>query len=152
MDIGKIKNDDIEIQLEFLCIETVNLWRNKLGILAKEYNLSRLERRIIVFIGRYPSIRQAELATIMDVEPQSLTRALDAMEVKKWITKQDDAKDKRAKSLNLTEEGLKKLADAKKISESIRPRILKGLSSEDKENFARILTSMKENLKEIEGS
>lgn len=148
-EVINLENPDIETKIEFLCIDTVNLWRNRLGNLAKEYHLSRLERRIIVFIGRHPNIRQADLATIMDVEPQSLTRALDSMEKKLWLFKKDDEKDKRAKCLTLTEEGQKKLADALKISETIRPKILKSLTTEEKTIFIKILASVKQNLKEI---
>ena len=149
MGVFNLGNPDLETQIEFLCIDTLNLWRNKLGILAKEYVLSRLERRIILLIGRHPSIRQADLASIMDVEPQSLTRALESMEKKLWIFKGDDVKDKRAKCLTLTEEGQKKLGDVLKISENIRPKILKNISPEEKNNFLKILTSIHENLKEI---
>jgi len=146
-DTPHLENPDIETQVEFLCMDTLNLWRNKLGDLAKEFKLSRLERRIIVFIGRHPSISQADLALIMDVEPQSLTRALEAMEQKHWLFKSEDAKDKRAKCLNLTEEGQKKLTDALQISERIRPKILKNISLEDKNTFVKILSVVKENLK-----
>src|SRR6185312_14959702 len=120
-------NHDVETQIEYMCIDAMNLWRNKLGLLAKEYKLSRLERRIIIFIGRNPGIRQADLASIMDVEPQSLTRALDGMEKKLWLFKADDANDKRAKCLNLTSEGLKKLEEALFISSQIRPKVLKNI-------------------------
>ncbi len=80
--IPKFKTDNLstDIILEFYFIDTINLWRNKLDELAKEYDLSRLERRILVYIGRNPGIRQADLALIMDVEPQSLTRSLENME------------------------------------------------------------------------
>lgn len=144
-----LENLDIETQIEFLCIDAINLWRNKLGNLAKEYNLSRLERRIILFIGRHPSIRQAELAEIMDVEPQSLTRVLESIEKKLWLTKNDDVNDKRAKCLNLTEEGRKKLEDVLKMSEKIRPKILENVSQEEKDSLVKALTKMKENLKSL---
>ena len=83
--IPKFKTDNLSIDamLEFYLIDTINLWRNKLDELGKEYDLSRLERRILVYIGRNPGIRQADLALIMDVEPQSLTRSLENMEQKK---------------------------------------------------------------------
>jgi MarR family transcriptional regulator for hemolysin len=144
-----LENPDIDMLIEFLCIDTVNMWRNKLGNLAKDFGLSRLERRIILFIGRHPSIRQAELAERMDVEPQSLTRSLEAMEQKGWIHKGEDLKDKRAKSLNLTDVGQKKLADTLAISEKIRPTILHGISEEDRINLSKMLSIMKENLKKV---
>ncbi len=144
-----LENPDVDTQIEFLCIDSVNLWRNKLGNLAKEYSLTRLERRILVFIGRHSSIRQADLANLMDLEPQSLTRVLESMEKKNWLIKQDDLKDKRAKSLSLTELGHNKLQHALEISETIRPKILKDISQEEKLILVKILNSMKENLKTI---
>ena len=144
-----LENPDVDTQIEFLCIDSVNLWRNKLGNLAKEYSLTRLERRILVFIGRHSSIRQADIANLMDLEPQSLTRVLESMEKKNWLIKQDDLKDKRAKSLSLTELGHNKLQHALEISETIRPKILKDISQEEKLILVKILNSMKENLKTI---
>lgn len=140
---------DLDSQIEFLCVDAINLWRNKLGNMSKEYQFSRLERRLLIFIGRNPSIRQAELAHIMDLEPQSLTRALEIMERKTWLFKAEDAKDKRAKCLNLTELGRQKLKDALKISEKLRPLVLKNMSAEEKAALAKNLNLIKENLKNI---
>jgi MarR family transcriptional regulator for hemolysin len=144
-----LSNPNIETKIEFSFIDIINLWRNKLGNLAKHHKMSRLERRIVVFIGRYPSLRQSDLATYMDVEPQSLTRALDAMEKKGWIVKTDNLKDKRAKCINFTAEGKTKLEAAVKIGDEIRERILKNVSLEEKQFLDKILTSIQENLKGI---
>lgn len=149
--IPKFKTDNLSIDviLEFYFIDTINLWRNKLDDLAKEYELSRLERRILVYIGRNPGIRQADLALIMDVEPQSLTRSLENMEQKKWLQKQDDNKDKRAKSLHLTEQGESKLQDAFKISERIRPKVLKDIAEDEKMLLTRVLKQLRKNLENM---
>jgi MarR family transcriptional regulator, transcriptional regulator for hemolysin len=146
--IQKFRTDNLSIDamLEFYFIDTINLWRNKLDEMGKEYDLSRLERRILVYIGRNPGIRQADLALIMDVEPQSLTRSLENMEQKKWLQKQDDNKDKRAKSLHLTETGESKLEDAFKVSERIRPKVLKDLPENDKVLLTKILKQLRKNL------
>jgi MarR family transcriptional regulator for hemolysin len=85
----------------------------------------------------------------MDVEPQSLTRSLENMEQKKWLQKQDDNKDKRAKSLHLTDTGENKLTDAFKVSEKIRPKVLKDLPENDKELLTKILKQLRKNLEII---
>ncbi len=145
----KTDNLSIDAILEFCFIDTINLWRNKLDELGKEYDLSRLERRILVYIGRNPGIRQADLALIMDVEPQSLTRSLENMEQKKWLQKQDDNKDKRAKSLHLTDIGESKLEDAFKVSERIRPKVLKDIPENDKLVLTKVLKQLRKNLEII---
>jgi DNA-binding MarR family transcriptional regulator len=146
--IPKFKTDNLNIDaiLEFYFIDTTTLWRNKLDEMAKEFDLSRLERRILAYIGRNPGIRQADLALIMDVEPQSLTRSLENMEQKKWLQKQDDNKDKRAKCLHLTDLGKNKLTDAFKISEHIRPKVLNGISEENKVLLTQVLKQLRKNL------
>ncbi len=146
--IPKFKTDNLNIDaiLEFYFIDTTTLWRNKLDEMAKEFDLSRLERRILAYIGRNPGIRQADLALIMDVEPQSLTRSLENMDQKKWLQKQDDNKDKRAKCLHLTELGNSKLTDAFKISEHIRPKVLNGISEENKVLLTQVLKQLRKNL------
>jgi MarR family transcriptional regulator for hemolysin len=53
--IPKFKTENLSIDaiLEFYFIDTINLWRNKLDELGKEYDLSRLERRILVYIDLF---------------------------------------------------------------------------------------------------
>jgi MarR family transcriptional regulator for hemolysin len=140
---------DIETQIEFIFIDAINLWRNKLGDLAKKEKISSLERRVIVWIARAPGMRQSELAELMDVEPQSLTRCLEGMEEKGWILKTDNATDKRAKSLNFTAEGEKIMDSVMQISDDIRPVILHDLSLEEKHFLVKILKAIKVNLKAI---
>ncbi len=149
--LQKISSENISTEafLEFYFIDTINLWRNKLGEIAKDYELSRLERRILVYIGRYPGIRQADLAFVMDVEPQSLTRSLENMENKKWLDKHDDNLDKRAKSLKLTYLGEKKLNDALQVSEIIRPKVLKDITEQEKALLANVLKTIRKNLEGI---
>ncbi|KAB8033212.1 MarR family winged helix-turn-helix transcriptional regulator [Fluviispira multicolorata] len=149
--LQKISSENLSTEafLEFYFIDTINLWRNKLGELAKDFELSRLERRILVYIGRYPGIRQADLAFVMDVEPQSLTRSLENMENKKWLDKHDDCNDKRAKSLQLTFLGEKKLGDALLVSEQIRPKVLKDVSEQEKTILAKVLKTIRKNLEGI---
>lgn len=146
--VSKLKSDNLNIDaiLEFYFIDTINLWRNKLDELGKEYDLSRLERRILIYIARNPGIRQAELALRMNIEPQSLTRSLDNMEQKNWLQKLDNSQDKRAKHLNITEFGHVKLIDAFKISERIRPKVLKDITENDKMFLYKILIQLRKNL------
>lgn len=143
------KSINTETLFEYNFIDTVNLWRNKIRVLAKEHDLGRLERRLLVYIGRNPGIRQADLAFIMDVEPQSLTRSLDKMEQKKWIKKQEDDKDKRAKSLHLTTLGEKKLDDAIKINEKIRPKALKDIPENEIQLLNKVMKDIRKNLEKI---
>ena len=144
-----LSKPDIETQVEFIFIDAINLWRNKLGELAKKEKISRLERRIIVWIARMPGMRQSELAEVMDVEPQSLTRCLEGMEEKGWILKTDNDTDKRAKSLNFTVDGEKIMDSVMQMSDEIRPIILQNLSLEEKHFLVKILNEIKNNLKTI---
>ena len=150
--ISSIEREEIEAQIEFLCIDAMSLWRDKLGHLAREYHLSRLERRILMFVGRNSFIHQAYLASLMDIEPQSLTRAIDGMEKKSWILKEKDTKDKRIKYLNLTQKGEKIFENVLKISEKIRPRILENISLDQKNSLILILNLMTKNLKDMKGT
>ena len=146
---SSLENPSVEMQIEFLCIDNVNFWRNILGDLAKKYDISHLERRIILFIGRFPSICQADLAEYLNVEPQSLTRTLEAMEAKHWVTKSQSTSDKRSKYLNLGPEGQKKLAEVLKIGDEIRGKVLQNISDDEKKTLIKVLTEMKNNLGKI---
>ena len=96
-----------------------------------------------------PGMRQSELAEVMDVEPQSLTRCLEGMEEKGWILKTDNDTDKRAKSLNFTVDGEKIMDSVMQMSDEIRPIILQNLSLEEKHFLVKILNEIKNNLKTI---
>lgn len=148
-ELSSLENPNLETQVEFLCLDTVNFWRNILGDLAKKYDISHLERRIILSVGRFPSICQADLAAYLNVEPQSLTRTLESMEQKHWLKKSQSTTDKRSKYLNLDEEGKLKLIDVLKIGDEIRVKVLKNVSEDEKNIMVKVLTEIKNNLKRI---
>ena len=73
--------------------------------ILKSHDFGRAHHRSLYFIGRHPGITLSELINILAVSKQSLNRTLRILLKSGFIKQQDDATDKRKKSLFLTNKG-----------------------------------------------
>lgn len=74
---------------------------------AADYGLSEATGLPVLLMGRFGAVgvRPGVLADALGVEPSSLVRVIDQLIDNRLVVRQDDAHDRRAKILNLTEEG-----------------------------------------------
>jgi DNA-binding MarR family transcriptional regulator len=79
----------------------------RLASKAMEANLrvTGPQRLVIRFAGRFPGISAGDLATLMHLDPSSLTSILRRLEVAGFIERRADAKDRRRALVSLTAEG-----------------------------------------------
>lgn len=106
--------------------------------------------RIMHAIYANPDLTQSQLAELLDIRPQSLTRALAELEEEGYIERSRDKADRRVMLLNITEKGIerhKKMHEARKQ----RAELVFGcLSEEEKEELIRLLNRVTDNFNTIE--
>ncbi len=68
-----------EQDIEFLICDISVLWRRAFSLHTKEMGISTIERRIILNVDRRPGATQVEIANLIDIEPQNLTKPLDRL-------------------------------------------------------------------------
>jgi len=132
--------------VEYLICQTSYLWRRLLGIKIKELDLTLIEKRTLFAVKRYVGLPQAQIAQLLELEPQNLIRVLDSLEKKNYIVRKANPEDRRTKALCVTEEGEALIEKIKAISEKIKPQILAGLSPKELEATLKYLAQIRSNI------
>lgn len=69
-----------------------------LGVTARQ-------RIIIRILGKYPGISAGQLASLLRVNPGTLSAAIARLEARRWVTRRRDIQDQRRVTLTLTPKG-----------------------------------------------
>lgn len=107
---------------------------------------------ILKLLSLYGSLTQQETAEILYKDKSNLSRMIDALEEKGYISRLVDVKNKRiVKVLNITEKGLIYAEKATLIAEKLHNSAMQGITDEEKETIKRVMKKIRDNLdKEIE--
>lgn len=87
-------------------------------------------------------VRQKELAASIGIEGPSLVRLIDTLVAKGLIQRTEDATDRRAKQLCLTEEGQLVVARIREIATPIENRLLSTFSDSDISEFGKFVLAL----------
>lgn len=103
--------------------------------------------KFLSYLHRFGACSQRELANYFELDPAGVSRALDALERKGFVTFEQDASDRRAKVVRLTPEGARVAQswDAACCEEA--QAMLEGFSAKERAVFANYLTRAHANLR-----
>ena len=104
----------------------------------------RGQGRILSLLKIKPEISQKELASILDIRPQSLAELLAKLEKSGYITRHPSEADRRVMEIRLTEEG--KLAVREPEEDAQTDDLFDCLDSAEREGFAGYLDRLIEHL------
>ncbi len=133
-------------EVEFLVCEVANLWRKALNNELKALNLTPCERRVLFTIATKPGSTQVEVANLTDIEPQNLTRILDALAEHDYIEKKPGQHDRRVKRLHAKPEGHKIAQRVLEASDGLRPTLLANTNDNEIADMAEALDKIRQNL------
>jgi len=100
--------------------------------------LSRLERQ--------PGMSQNELATICEVEPITVARLVDRLELRGLVERRSDPSDRRIRRLHLLPAAKPILETITQAREAMSERIIAGLDEKTRETLIDALLVIKENI------
>ncbi|MDD4798478.1 MAG: MarR family transcriptional regulator [Clostridia bacterium] len=106
------------------------------------YNVTRIQWTAMYYVENNQCLTQKCLADKMSLKEPTVARLLDRMEADGLIEREFCTKDKRAKTLKLTEKGKylnKKLTD---IAETFKDDAIKGIKKEDLITFKKVVEQM----------
>lgn len=89
-----------------------------------------------------PGVDQATLAGLVAYDRATLGKVIDRLEARALVTRATSAKDRRAKTLTLTQAGLDLLEVADPHVRNLQPDILSGLNGEERAVFLAMLTKI----------
>ncbi|HEY0465130.1 MAG TPA: MarR family transcriptional regulator [Polyangiaceae bacterium] len=115
------------------------------GRMEKQFGVTAQQRLIIRCVGAYPGMTAGRLASVLNVDPGTVSAALRRLEQKKLIARRRDPVDCRRVALGLTARGRSLDAPALGTVEAAVTELLASTSSSDQ----RALTAVLERLTEL---
>jgi MarR family transcriptional regulator, transcriptional regulator for hemolysin len=134
--------------LGFLLRDTSRLMRRRFVQLSREVGLpvNRSEASVLVLVDREPGLSQAQIAEQLDMEAISLVRLIDSLQEAGLIERRPHARDRRIRTLWLTEAARPILAQVNAVAAEARAQALVGLSPADQERLLDLLVQVRGNL------
>jgi MarR family transcriptional regulator for hemolysin len=132
--------------LGFLLHDAQRLLRKRFEARGARYGLSAAQWRLLVMLVKEEGAPQARLAEILEIEPISVSRLVDRMEAGGWVTRKQDANDRRIRIVFPTEKSRDAFADVKSIAGEVYEEALAGLSAGERRTLMKGLARIIDNL------
>ena len=145
-----MKKEDLSRNFGFLISDVARLMRKNFDNRVKEIGLTRSQWWLLNHLFRADGITQAELAETLEIERSSTGKLLDSLELKGWIKRVVDKKDRRSKRVFLTKEVEPIIKKMRGIAKKVREVSLGKLSSQQ-DDFVDMLIEIKNNLTKDNG-
>ena len=106
--------------------------------------LTRSQWWLLTYLYFKDGINQKDLASLMDMEKAPLSRLLDRMEIKGWILRKNETKDRRIKNIYLSESVKPLIGSMRKKAAEYREDSLSVLSDEELNSLRNLLQTLKD--------
>jgi DNA-binding MarR family transcriptional regulator len=110
------------------------------------YGLNRTAWRTLAFIAAREPLAQRDLGGSIIVDPAAVTRSIEVLAKKEFITRETDPNDRRRIILRLTASGRKVHAEIGGMIEQYDAQLVSGLTAQEKTALARILDKLEEQI------
>jgi MarR family transcriptional regulator, transcriptional regulator for hemolysin len=134
-------------ELGFALNDAARLLRTYSDQRARELNTTRAQWAVLVRLQRCEGVKQSELADALDLAPITLGRLIDKLTSAGLVERRDDATDRRAHRLYLTEKAAPTLRRLGALAEDVMERALSGLDHKAIRELHAGLSAIKTNLK-----
>ena len=128
---------------------TTRQWRRAVDQHLQPFGLTEATWRPLLHIARTPeALRQKELAAALSLDSSAVVRLLDSLQAAGLIERKEDAADRRAKAIVLTEAGQAMVTRVEESARQVRYMALSGVSDEDVATTMRVLRQINKTLAE----
>jgi DNA-binding MarR family transcriptional regulator len=131
--------------LGFVLKDVTKLYVQRFEQKAGELGLTLPQCKALVYLARSEGISQVELASAAELEPMTLVRILDRMELDGWLERRPDPSDRRARRLYLKPKSKSLLETIDQISSDTRDEALAGFSRQQAESLLSGLERVRSN-------
>jgi MarR family transcriptional regulator for hemolysin len=127
--------------------EVSRAWRHEMNRALRPLGLNLSMRLVLVQLQRNPNgLMQAELARSLGIDGPTLVRLLDKLERKGWIARIAAADDRRRKYAVLTPKAAGQVRIIEQLSDTLREKMMAGLSVEQLDQCAQVMARIRNNL------
>jgi MarR family transcriptional regulator, transcriptional regulator for hemolysin len=132
--------------LGFLLHEVARLLRRRFEQNARGSGLTRSQWQVLAYLALNEGINQSGLADLLEIEPITLGRIVDKLQILGLIERRPDPSDRRVWLLHLTPAAHPKLTQLRRLGEVTRGEALAGVPEADMERLLTTLQALKANL------
>jgi MarR family transcriptional regulator for hemolysin len=136
-----------EREIGFALHDVARMLRTLADQRARELHTTRAQWAVLVKLQRCQGVKQAELAEQLDLAPITLARLVDKLTAAGLVERRDDAQDRRANRLYLTEKAGPTLEKLGKLGENVMGLALSGLEQQTLASLRQGLERIRQNLK-----
>jgi MarR family transcriptional regulator, transcriptional regulator for hemolysin len=134
-------------ELGFALSDAARLLRTYSDHRARELGTTRAQWAVLSRLRRCEGVKQSELAEALDLAPITLGRLVDKLTAAGLVERRDDAADRRANRLYLTEKAAPTLVSLGALAQDVMGRALNGLDERTVRTLTDGLKAIKANLK-----
>jgi MarR family transcriptional regulator for hemolysin len=136
-----------EREIGFALHDVARMLRTYADQRARDLNMTRAQWSVLVKLQRCEGVKQSELAEQLDLAPITLARLIDKLTAGGLVERRDDAFDRRANRLFLTEKALPTLIRLGALGEELMGRALAGVEPQALATLRQSLERIRQNLK-----
>ena len=130
----------------FLLNDAARLMRKDFERRTRPLGLTRAQWQRLFHLGRFEGCNHATLADLLDVEPITIARTIDRLELSGLVERRPDPGDRRARLLFLGERAHPLLEQLRALGAETREIALAGIDEDERTLLMTLLTKMRANL------
>lgn len=138
--------EPIKPSLGYMLSDASRLLRRRFDQESRDLAMTTAQLQIVARLARNEGISQATLAGLLEIEPMTLSRHVDRMEVAGLVVRRPDPADRRARRLYTTELARALLSPMRERAELVYEEALAGITPAERETLFAALQIMTENL------
>ena len=108
--------------------------------IAEKYNLTVMQMYTLCLLEADSSLPMNSLTSMLSCDASNVTGIVDRLFLQKYIKREENPNDRRAKMITLTPKGAKLCEKITEALASYQPASLKGLTDEQKKQLLTLLT------------
>lgn len=137
--------------IDYLIFNISKLYTENTNINLKKYNVTFSDMSFLFKLHENGKMNQKELAESKNLNTATITRALNRLEKKGFVKRENDSNDKRKKNIFLTQKGKEIVSDILIEHETFKKEIFKDFSSEEFLELVKYLNKLSESLENYRG-
>lgn len=130
----------------FLLNDAARLYRRAFNARIRDEGFTALQWRLMVYLNRYPGIRQGPMADLIEVEPITLSRMVDRLVDSGFVERHADPADRRAWLLHLTARAENLLEHVRPVGADLNELACDGLSDDERDRLFTLVERVRSNL------
>jgi DNA-binding MarR family transcriptional regulator len=103
------------------------------GIYRERFGLTRPEWRLLATLGQYGTMTATEIGAHSSMHKTKVSRAVTALEARRWLTRRADTSDRRVEHLTLTNAGESAYRELVPLAREFERRLLGRLLQADQQ-------------------